>query len=164
VAYLYWMSFAIVSTFIQCSFFNYYQLAYLEELGIDRLSSKKDEVHRQDLEKISRTGKPALRILRFFYLIIYGWQDRFVAHIDKWLYKSSRCGSAQAWYGDRNFMILQSPLCFGTQIFVIIVSAISGRPEYSLIAIAGGMNIYLVLVLLLRRFHFAVQPLSGQAA
>jgi phosphatidylglycerophosphate synthase len=162
--YLFWMGFAIVSTFIQCSFFNYYQLAYLEEFGIERLSSKKDEIHRRDQYLISRTGKPLLRILRFFYLIIYGWQDWFVARVDKWLYARSGCASTQTWYGNKTFMTLQSPLCFGTQIFVIIVFAIPGRPEYSLVAIAVGLNILLTLVLLLRRYYFAVRVITRQAA
>lgn len=162
--YLFWMGFAIISTFIQCSFFNYYQLAYFEEFGIDRLSSKKDEMHRRDQDMIDRTWKPLLRILRFFYLIIYAWQDWLVARIDKWLYNGSGRGSAREWYGNKAFMALQSPLCFGTQIFMIIVFAILGRPEYSLIAIAVGMNIYLILTLTFRRFYFAFRTVTRQAA
>ncbi len=165
-AYLFWMVFAIISTFIQCSFFNYYQLAYLEEFGIDRLLSKKDEIHRPDISAQGQESarKPLFKIVRFSYMLIFSWQDRLVAHIDRWLYDRSGDVSKQAWYGNRRFMTLQSALCFGTQIFVIIFFAVAGKPEYSLVAIVAGQNLYLLFLLLFRRLHFAVRRSAKQPA
>ncbi len=164
--YLFWTAFAIISTFIQCSFFNYYQLAYLEEFGIDRLLSKKDEIHRSDPGALAQesAGKPLFKIVRFLYMVIFSWQDRLVAHIDRWQYDRSGNVSKQAWYGDRRFMTLQSALCFGTQIFVIIFSAVLGKPEYALVAIAAGLNLYLLFLLLFRRLRFATRHSANQPA
>jgi len=154
--YIFWGALAIVSTFIQCSFFNFYQLAYLERLGIDRLSSRRDEVRRQDLEgaESGRLWKLFMVLFRFLYVVIYGWQDRLVAYVDRWLFMRCKGISELAWYGDKALMIWQSVLCFGTQIFVIIMASVAGRPEYALIFISVVMNFYLLLILFLRQRRF----------
>jgi phosphatidylglycerophosphate synthase len=150
--YLLWMPAAIVSTFIQCSFFNFYQLAYVEEFAAGTLLSKRDEAHRTDLDGRAAAARRRwpLRLLRAFYFLIYGWQDRLVAAVDRWLYSRRAARSEHAWYGSRLFMTLISPLCFGTHIFVIIVFTLLGRPEYALVAITSAMNAHLLLILMWR--------------
>lgn len=150
--YYLWGALAIVATFIQCSFFNYYQLAYLELYGIDRLSSQRDERDRNDLTARfdSGIGRIAVAILHRLYLIIYGWQDRVVAAVDNHLRKRTPTASKRHWYGNRGFMVAQSALCFGTHIFVIIVATLLGRPQWALPAIGAGLTIYLAALLALR--------------
>ncbi|MFH2056518.1 MAG: CDP-alcohol phosphatidyltransferase family protein, partial [bacterium] len=150
--YYLWGASAIFATFIQCSFFNYYQLAYLERYGVDRLSSQRDERNRGDLERQfpGSVARVAVTVLHRLYLIIYGWQDRLVAAIDNHLRKRTPTASDSRWFGSRGFMIAQSALCFGTQIFVIIVAALIGRPQWALPFIGIGMTIYLALLLWLR--------------
>lgn len=144
--YFFWGALAILATFIQCSFFNYYQLAYLERFGIDRLSSRRDE---RDREEVS-TGTVVL-ILNRLYLIVYGWQDRFVAAVDNHLRKQMPAVTDQQWFGHRGLMVAQSALCFGTQIFVVIVAALVGRPKLALPFIGVVMTIYLAVLLWTRR-------------
>ncbi|MBU1319526.1 MAG: CDP-alcohol phosphatidyltransferase family protein [candidate division Zixibacteria bacterium] len=157
-AYMLWGVATILSVFIQCSFFNYYQLAYLEIHGVDRLLSRRNETTRDDLNGTARSvaGKLLVSFLRFCYLIIYSWQDRLVAAIDKSMLKGSGA-SERNWYGDRLLMVPQSALCFGTHIFVIIVFSIVNKPEYSLIFISTVMNIFLVSLLLIRRYRFRLK-------
>ena len=154
--YLGWGLAAMFSIFIQCSVFNFYQIAYIEQYGISSLNSKRDETSRDDLDVCALSG-PArllLKLLRFAYIVVYSWQDRLVAAIDNTLLKRCVTCSKSDWYGDRPLMVLQSPLCFGTHIFVLIVSALLGRPQYGLVFIVSAMNLYLLFVLHYRRNHF----------
>jgi phosphatidylserine synthase len=154
--YLFWGTLAILSTFIQCSFFNYYQLAYVEALGIKTLSSRRDERRRRDLDGrvCPRAGRIVLALLRFSYIIIYSWQDRFVAAVDDSLGGKARGISPKARYGNRMLMTMQSALCFGTHIFIIICFALAGKPHLSLVFIGTFMNLYLLAVLYLRKRHY----------
>jgi phosphatidylglycerophosphate synthase len=154
--YFVWGAAALFSIFIQCSFFNFYQIAYIEQYGIDSLNSKRDEAGRDDLD-ISASSGPTrllLKMLRFAYIVIYGWQDRLVAAVDNALLKRYVTCPRIDWYGDKTLMTLQSPLCFGTHIFVLIVCALLGRPQYGLIFVVTAMNLYLLFVLYYRRNYF----------
>ncbi len=150
--YILWGILAWLSLFIQCSFFNYYQLAYAEQTGGKRLSSERDERSRNNIDALAGSAgrKFVLGILRILYIVIYSWQDSFVTSVDRRLRKRSGCRSDWDWYGDKALMTLQSPLCFGTHIFVIIILAVLGEPRYALPFIAVIMNIYLFWVLLFR--------------
>lgn len=154
--YYLWGAAAILSTFIQCSFFNFYQLAYLERFEIKTLTSKRDESGRDDLnlEQASALRRFALGILRLIYSAIYGWQDRFVAAVDNMLLKRCPEHRREEWYGDRSLMVAQSALCFGTHIFVVIVFAVACKPQLSLFFILTVMNLYLIILLWYRRIHF----------
>jgi phosphatidylglycerophosphate synthase len=154
--YLVWGVAALFSIFIQCSFFNFYQIAYIEQYGIGSLNSKRDEVGRDDLDvgALSDPARLLLKLLRFVYIVVYSWQDRLVAAVDNTLLKRCVTCPKTDWYGDKSLMVLQSPLCFGTHIFVLIVSALLGRPQYGLVFVVSAMNLYLLFVLYYRRNHF----------
>lgn len=156
--YVFWGVAAVLSIFIQCSFFNYYQLAYLEIYGVDRLLSRRDETSRDDLASSSRSKAAGvlLSFLHLCYIVIYSWQDRLVAAVDRSMLK--RAGVFErTWYGDKLMMIPQSALCFGTHIFVMIAFSIAGRPQYSLIFISTVMNIFLVSLLLIRAYRLRLK-------
>jgi phosphatidylglycerophosphate synthase len=154
--YLFWGLLAAVSIFIQCSVFNFYQLAYVEQFQIGSLSSRRDETDRDDLHLPGRSfvARYALKFLHFLYIIVYSWQDKLVAAADNRLLKRCFACSRDRWYGEKSLMTLQSPLCFGTHIFVLILGALLGRPEYSLVFVAVAMNIYLLILLYYRRSYF----------
>ncbi|UCD17815.1 MAG: hypothetical protein JSV44_02620, partial [Candidatus Zixiibacteriota bacterium] len=64
-------------------------------------------------------------------------------------------------FGYKSLMVLQSALCFGTHIFIIIIFALWGKPHYALVFIGTFMNLYLAFVLYLRKRKYmtwAVQP------
>lgn len=160
--YMIWAVIAVISTFLQCSFFNYYQLSYLDAFGIKTLSSKRDETARDDIKRQfeSWPARAVLGLLRFFYIIVYSWQDRLAASIDNSLVGKNRTLSPEQRFGNKFLMILQSALCFGTHIFIIIVAALLGRPETALIFISIVMNLYLVGLLYLRKRHYRRQPVE----
>ena len=154
-----WTALAIWSVFIQCSFFNYYQLAYLNVYGVDRLLSRQDENDRNDIDfaNYSLAGKLALKTLKAFYSIVYSWQDKFVKNIDEMLLRGQMSKSPEILYGRRKFMTAISSLCFGTHIFVLIVFALIGKPVYGLVFIGTVMNIYLLYLLRHRKIAIARQ-------
>jgi phosphatidylglycerophosphate synthase len=154
--YLAWGVAALFSIFVQCSFFNFYQIAYVEQFGIGSLNSKRDEIGRDDLDVDASSGQARLllKLLRFAYIVVYGWQDRLVAAVDNMILKRCLTCPRSDWYGDKPLMVLQSPLCFGTHIFVLIISALLGRPQYGLLFVVIAMNLYLLFVLYYRRNHF----------
>ena len=156
ITYVSWAIIAIVSTFIQCSYFNYYQLAYLDRYGIDRLLSKKDERSRDDVnfEHYGLIGRIFLHLLRFLYAIIYGWQDNFIAVLDRQLIAISGCRDLTKWYGDKTMMVVQSALCFGTHIFIIIIFTLIRKPEWGLIFIGTIMNFYMFYLMRHRTRRF----------
>ena len=160
-AYIFWGGLTLLSIFIQCSFFNFYQLAYVERYGIKTLSSKRDEINRDDINRridsVSWSYRMILRGLRLFYIIVYSWQDKLVASVDRAILRKVPPAHHDEYYGDKTFMTLQSPLCFGTHIFIIIIFALIGRPEFSLIFISVVMNLYLLLLLYLRKSRFAAK-------
>jgi phosphatidylglycerophosphate synthase len=163
-AYWFWGGLAVVSTFLQCSLFNYYQLAYLERFGIDRLISRQDERGRSELKRTegSTAGRMIVRGLNRLYLIVYGWQDRLVAAVDNHLRKRNPGVNDQIWYGHRKLMTAQSALCFGTHIFVVIIAALVGRPAWALPFIVVAMNLYLLILLGVRYRLEAVTRLAGE--
>ncbi|MBN2226683.1 MAG: CDP-alcohol phosphatidyltransferase family protein [candidate division Zixibacteria bacterium] len=162
--YYLWAIVAIFSTFIQCSFFNFYQLGYVAAFGIDTLSSRQDENSRDDVQRQSYSlfGKVILKTLRLFYLIVYGWQDKLVLAVDNRLLSSGNIHEGRLRYGNHQLMIMQSALCFGTHIFVIILCALLSRPQLALIFISIVMNLYLIFVLYLRKRYY--QRLSSKPA
>jgi len=154
--YGFWSLTAVISTFIQCSFFNYYQLGYVAAFGIDSLSSQQDERARDDLRErtSSPLGRVVLTALRFCYLIVYGWQDRLVAISDNTLMGARPLPNDRIRYGNRSLMILQSALCFGTHIFVIVLFSLLRKPHLALVFISTVMNLYLFLLLYLRKRYY----------
>jgi len=164
-AYMIWSGAAVLSTFIQCSFFNYYQLSYLEAFGIETLSSKRDEIGRDDKYGgfESKPARALLALFRFFYIVVYSWQDKLVAAIDNFLVGKNINLSDEERFENKFLMVLQSALCFGTHIFIIIIWALAGKPQQSLIFIALVMNIYLTLVLYLRKRHYRRQSAKKSA-
>ncbi len=154
--FIFWGIVAEFSIFLQCSFFNFYQLAYLEQYDIQTLTSKRDESSRADIDQESGSGskRRALSLLHSLYIVIYSWQDRFVAAVDNYFYKRCPLVPRNEWYGSKKMMTLQSPLCFGTHIFVFIVFALLGRIEYALVFIGTVMNLYTIWLLYYRRRYF----------
>lgn len=166
-AYLAWGILAVLSTFIQCSFFNYYQLAYLDTFGIKTLSSRRDERSRDDLDRFSnnRSARAFLAGLRLFYLIVYGWQDRLVASVDGKMFRGSPLNDNMERFGRRSLMVMQSALCFGTHIFVIILFSVFQKPWLGLIFIGIPMNLYLIFLLYLRKRYYRTRvglPAGGE--
>ncbi|NIP41846.1 MAG: CDP-alcohol phosphatidyltransferase family protein, partial [candidate division Zixibacteria bacterium] len=126
------------SLFIQCSYFNYYQLKYAE--SIEQPLGARLEEKKQD-ERDTR----AVKILRLLYRALYGWQDMLIKQIDNISISILNVYpefDPNRWYRDKTFLTLNSLLCFGTHIFVFCLCFIFGNPALALFIITVLFNIY----------------------
>jgi len=139
------------SLFLQCSYFNYYQLKYGEAL------EKKNLVAQSDESGVDRRESGFLRLLHYIYLALYGWQDIAVRNIDRLstrILQSYPAFDRYEWYTDKLFLTLNSPLCFGTHIFLFVICLLAGNPELSLTIIAFAFNLYFLILMAGRLMYY----------
>jgi phosphatidylglycerophosphate synthase len=146
-----WGVSAWLSLFLQCSYFNFYQLNFIRVAGAG-LTSRLDE--REE------TSRGAVSVLARLYDVWFGWQDRLIARLDLW--QRGFIGFAadpddprnRRWYGVRSFMVWNSALCFGTHAFILILCLLFQSPFWFLPVVTIGMNIYWVGIVLARLVVF----------
>ncbi|MDH3975880.1 MAG: CDP-alcohol phosphatidyltransferase family protein [Deltaproteobacteria bacterium] len=151
--------FAMTMAFIQCSFYNYYLVSYKTCLYGEGIN-KTDESREDEKEKYDENGFRGLLlfILHWIYRLLYGWQDKLVAAVDKKAYqkfklKNDHLDEKEAeniWYTNKKFVTLFSPLCFGTQIFTLFLFTICDNIAGFLISLIVPWNIYLLVVYFLK--------------
>lgn len=150
---------AMICAFLQCSIYNYYVVSYktyLNGKGINRtdesFSEEDKDLYNNGLEGI------ALFVLQLIYQFVYAWQDRIITFIDSYTLKRFKSINHQldtkeidrAWYADKKFLVIVSPLSFGTQILFLslytLADNVAGFPWF--IIIIG--NIYAVIIMLVK--------------
>lgn len=140
-----------LSLFLQCSYFNFYHLQYTVHVDGNTLSQIDESI-----ESRAHTGL-FLGVLRAIYRVWFGWQDRLVQAIDTHMRPSIDrmiAARGELWYRDRRFLTANSALCYGTHAFVLILCLISRRPQWFFPAVAVGMNVYWLGILLARRIVY----------
>ncbi|MEW5701985.1 MAG: CDP-alcohol phosphatidyltransferase family protein [Candidatus Zixiibacteriota bacterium] len=134
-----WSAAAWLSLFLQCSYFNYYQINYIIRAG-GRTASRLNE-------RDETGGGPWLAGLVRLYDWWFGWQDRLMTWWDtrarQWARRrDGSLADRDGWFVDRRLLTLNSALCFGTHAFVLIVCLAANRPTWFLPVVAVGMNAY----------------------
>jgi hypothetical protein len=154
---------SILSIFLQCSYFNYYQVKYVHYLEENRLLSRTDETITEADKHIfqNRALQGILLGLQFFYKIVYGWQDRVMAWLDARAKKWAGNPPSQDWYRSNPFLIANSAFVFGTHIWVMILALLMGNPLWSFVVIGIAMNLYWLVVYILRIIHFRKQTVQN---
>ena len=145
---------AMIFSMLQCSYFIYYQVAFIKSTGKDTINRLDETVTEDDL-KIQ--DKWTLSLQRIF-LIIYGWQDKLFLILDKTLLnrlmsnvKCPMSTASPAWYQNKAFLTLASVLSIGTHIFLICISAVFNVFEYYIFVNLICMNLLLILSVL---YHY----------
>jgi len=149
--------FSWFSLFLQCSYFNFYNLMYSRSLNRTNFNSNIDE--KQAAEDTA-CENIFVRILRLKYNFLYGWQDRMIESLDKLELASLQNYPGfdrDKWYRHKTFLTLNSALCFGTHIFIFIVCMIFGNPALALLIISVIFNIYVLSVIAGRYLYFKAQ-------
>jgi phosphatidylglycerophosphate synthase len=149
---------ALISSMLQCSFFIFYDVSYIKFSGKETINRITEEITSDDLLK---EEKFTLLLQRIF-LVIYGWQDKLMAKLDKYFYnklKEARVhNEVQAqqldsiWYYHRTFLALASILGIGTHIVLIAVSALIGRFDYYIVLNLILLNLLLIFAIV---YHYA---------
>ncbi len=150
--------FSWLSLFLQCSYFNYYLVAYTKLFGTTNV--RHDESPTMEDRNVYSVAwkRNMLLFFQYIYKAVYGWQDRLIEAADarsirrvygrlpERLTESER----NIWYGDKRLLTLNSPLCFGTHLFILIVASLLSSPEYFLYTVVAAGNGYLLFNYLYR--------------
>jgi len=146
-----------LSLFIQCSYFNYYQLKYAQATDRVDLNSRIDEKPTEDERSFynNRFKQLILNVLQFMYRVFYSWQDEFIKRIDLCYISGLTPVDLSKWYSQKLFLILNSALCFGTHIFIFMICMIFGSPTLALWIISVIFNMYFMIILILRWIYCA---------
>jgi hypothetical protein len=146
---------ALVTSMFQCSFFIYYEVAFIKQSGKNTINRLIETVTEADLQNEDKLTILLQRIFQF----IYGWQDYLICKTDCFflakLEKKFVSGSADElknqitnfknlWYRDKSFLSITSLLCIGTHMFLIALFAVIGKFEYYLVLNLIFLNLLLI--------------------
>ena len=128
---------AILGATLQCSVFSYYYVRYRGQTGGDGTSRI-----RETVEGDTSDNPTAFAILFQLYRLIYGWQDSLMAAIDQRLAPNAPV--------PRGFLTATTVLGLGTQLLVVAVCALLGRPVITLWLFVSLFNLYWLALLIAR--------------
>jgi phosphatidylglycerophosphate synthase len=131
----YFVSFiALVFSMLQCSFFIYYQVAFIKYSGKNTINRLLENVTEEDIKHQDKLTT----LLQRIFQVIYGWQDYLMFKLDmNFMNKlkpqfNDKQRFLKLWYRDKPFLTLASILSIGSHMVLIGVFAIAGRLEYYL--------------------------------
>lgn len=136
-----WAFVALMSATLQGSVFSYYSVRYRAENSGDTTS----QIDEAEANGYAWDNPQALQILHRLYRLIYAWQDKLMDKIDRWLIPMARPLR-------REFMTATTVLGLGTQLLIIAVCLIAGRPGWALGLFPTVFNGYWLALLVFRRF------------
>ena len=131
---------ALVSAVLQVSLYNHYYVLYRAQTGGDQTSQPNEEK-----SAAYPWDNPAwLGPLFAAYRLIYGWQDAWMARLDRWAAPGVPPLTPA-------FMTAASVLGLGTQLLVTAACVVIGRPLLAPWLFVTVFNAYATLLLLIRR-------------
>jgi phosphatidylglycerophosphate synthase len=120
---------------LRVSYHVFYQTSFLHLHSAYALNRLSEEMRDEDLKEDPQTQR-----MQRLFLLLYGWQDRFMMRLDAWA-KSGISGTQdERWYGDRTALRFSGFLGLGTELFVMMLFSVLGRLELYLWANLVGMN------------------------
>jgi len=120
---------------LRVSYHVFYQTSYLHLQSAYSVNRVNEEIRQQDLEGDTRT----LMMHRLF-LLLYGWQDRWMTRIDAWSMNGVPEEKHPDWYGDRCALMLSGLFGLGTELFLLMLFSLAGRLDLYLIVNIVVMN------------------------
>ena len=151
---LYWFlgGLAFLSCLIHCSYFVFYLVQYTSISGT-YLSNRADEnITEEDNAAYDRGELSTLvYFLQRSHVFLYGWQDKAIGwfdHLGKRLGSKSKPQrlSGNAWYGDKVFLTLISPLCLCTNNMLLVFFSLVDAIEFGFWFVVVVGNSYLFLL------------------
>nr|WP_290665325.1 CDP-alcohol phosphatidyltransferase family protein [Ardenticatena sp.] len=131
----------LLSMLLQCSLYNYYYVLYRHTLPGERTSLPDERAARPYPWDPPR----ATRLFQRAYLLIYGWQDRFVANLDRLM------AGPTVTLPPRPFMTALSLLGLGSQLAIIAALAWRRRINQAPAIFGALLNAYAFGLLAWRR-------------
>jgi phosphatidylglycerophosphate synthase len=114
-----------LGTTLRVSYHVYYQTAYLQALGVGGVNRLSEEIQPADAQE----GEAVLKLQKAF-LLLYGWQDRLVAALDRASGRAALTSdvSRHRWATDAAALRLASTIGLGTDLFLLMLCAVANAP------------------------------------
>jgi len=146
----------LISSMLQCSFFIYYEVAYIHYSGKGTINRLRESITEEDKQNNDRFTL----LLQQVFQLIYGWQDWIVMKIDKWQFNKLKQKFPEdklqgLWYYHKVFLTTASTLCIGTHMVLIALFAVIGNFQIYLFINLVVMN--LILAVLIPFHYFSVK-------
>jgi phosphatidylglycerophosphate synthase len=152
---------AMICSMLQCSFFIYYQVAFIKFTGKQTVNRLVENVTEEDL----RTQDNWTTFLQRVFMLIYGWQDKLVASLDNFLFKRFEMRVKQSysqteninseisrwWYANKRFLTTASSLSIGTHIFFVCIFTLLQRFD---VYFAVNLILWNLLLICLIVYHY----------
>ncbi|HTP06711.1 MAG TPA: CDP-alcohol phosphatidyltransferase family protein [Anaerolineae bacterium] len=126
----------------QGSAFNYYYVYYRKLTRGDTTS----QVNETEAENYPWDNPRVVQALLNIYLIVYGWQDALLARLDRAITPDR----ASPIYRDKHLLTAITVMGTGFQLLLIALCAWFDRAAWALGLFIGPLNIYWVIIILLR--------------
>ena len=140
---------------LRVSYHVFYQVAFLHLRDTYKLNRITEEITGED-----RRGDPVALGLQRIFLLIYGWQDRLIARIDRWCMGENFDEThLPLWYSDRFGLRLSGLVGFGTEFMLLAVCSWSRQLDGYLLFNVFVMNGICLASILYRR-HVLAKNLS----
>jgi len=144
----------LLFSMLQCSYFIYYQVAFIKFTGVKTVNRLLETVTEEDRKNEDKFTL----ILQNIFIVIYGWQDSIVSKLDGFFRArlSKRAGNKsmdfadpvrqfiEIWYANRRFLSIASLLSIGSHLVLIAAFAVVGKLEYYLFLNLVVWNLLLV--------------------
>lgn len=126
----------------QGSTFNYYYVYYRKLTAGDTTSN----LHESEAKGYAWDNPRVVQVLLRLYKIIYGWQDALLG----WLDRAITPDEASPIYRNKRLLTAVTVMGLGFQLLLIALCAALNRASWALILFIGPMNIYWLVILLIR--------------
>jgi phosphatidylglycerophosphate synthase len=154
----------LIFSMLQCSYFIYYEVAFIKQTGKDTKNRLLETVTKED--KLGE-DKFTLLLHRIFQ-VIYGWQDYLVNRVDSYFLsrlakklqldptgniKYQIANIKDTWYKDRSFLSIASLLSIGSHMVLIALFAVIGKFECYLFLNLILWNLLLIFAVFYHYYH-----------
>ena len=128
---------AFLGISLRVSYHVFYQTSYLHLQGSYDINRLSERLTATDLQQ----GRWTLALQRIF-LILYGWQDAFVARLDELSRGGAEKIDDQRWYGDPVAIRCSAFLGIGTELFLLTLFSLADQLEGYLWMNICGLNLW----------------------
>lgn len=146
---------AFLGVSLRVSYHVFYQTSFLHLRNAYTGNRTSEEIREEDANE-----DPLTSSLHRTFLILYGWQDAFIARLDGAC--RGRSGASRVtderWFGDVTGVRLSGFLGLGTELFLLMICSVIGRLDIYLWINAGGMNLVWLACIAYRRVILRRKP------
>lgn len=134
---------------LRVSYHVFYQVSYLHQEKRYQLNRISEEITEDD-----KKGERLTYLLQRIFILIYGWQDKFMINIDRWcMGKNYEKIDKNEWYGNRTGLRLSGLMGFGTEYTILAVCSWSNSLYVYLIINVFLLNAILLVSILYRKLN-----------